>query len=110
MKRIPHTLRIAWRWLLAAVAAFLLAGIAAPFLSADRFGDRISKALEASLGRKVKIGKVRFNLFGGPGFTINGVEIGGNPAVGIEPVAQIPEDGSLEARLQLKSLWTGRLQ
>jgi len=100
--------KIPWRWLVAALAAFLIAGIAAPFLSADRFAGRIGKALEASLGRKVKIGKVRFTLLSGPGFTISDVEIADNPAFGIEPIAQIVD--SLDARLQLKSLWTGKLQ
>ena len=100
--------KIPWRWLVAALAAFLIAGIAAPFINADRFADPIGKALEASLGRKVKIGKVRFTLLSGPGFTISDVEIADNPAFGIEPIAQIVD--SLDARLQLKSLWTGKLQ
>src|SRR5258708_13642579 len=100
--------KIAWRCLLPALAAFLIAGIAAPFLSADRFADRIGKALEASLGRKVKIGKVRFTLLSGPGFTISDVEIADNPAFGIEPIAQIVD--SLDARLHLKSLWPGKPQ
>ena len=103
--------RIPWRWLLAAVLAFLVAGIAAPFLSADRFGQRIKQALEASLGRPVTIGKVRFNLFQGPGFTISDVEIGEDPTFGIEPFAAWPGSvESLDARLKLKSLWTGRLE
>src|SRR5437867_12787887 len=100
--------RIPWRWLLAALAAFLIAGVAAPFFSADHFAERIGRALEASLGRKVKIGAVRFTLLSGPGFTISDVEIADNPAFGIEPIAQIVD--SLDARLQLKSLWTGKLQ
>src|SRR5439155_13846425 len=91
--------------------AFLIAGVAAPFLNADGFAGRIGRSLEASLGRKVKIGKVRFNLFGGPGFTVSDVEIGEDPAFGIEPIARLDSpDGSLDARLQLKSLWTGKLQ
>src|SRR5207253_1011210 len=102
--------RIPWRWLLAALAAFLIAGVAAPFFSADHFAERIGKALEASLGRKVKIGKVRFTLLGGPGFTISDVEIAEDPSFGIEPIAQLMPDGSLDARLQLKSLWSGKLQ
>src|SRR2546426_10503477 len=102
--------KLPWQWLLAGLAVFLMAGIAAPFFSADSFRDRIGKALEASLGRKVKIGKVRFDLFGGPGFTISEVEIADDPAFGIEPIAQFPMDGSLDARLQLKSLWTGKLE
>ncbi len=103
--------KIAWRWLLAGVLAFLVAGIAAPFLSADSFGQRIKQALEASLGRPVTIGKVRFNLFHGPGFTISDVEIGEDPAFGIEPFAAWPGGvESIDARLKLKSLWTGKLE
>jgi hypothetical protein len=103
--------KIPWRWFLAGVLAFLVAGIAAPFLSADSFGQRIKQALEASLGRPVTIGKVRFNLFQGPGFTISDVEIGEDPAFGIEPFAAWPGGvESLDARLKLKSLWTGKLE
>src|SRR5260370_20276540 len=103
--------KIPWRWLLAGVAAFLVAGIAAPFLSADMFGQRIKQALEASLGRPVTIGKVRFNLFQGPGFTLSDVEISEDPAFGIEPFAAWPGGvESLDARLKLKSLWTGKLE
>jgi hypothetical protein len=103
--------KIPWRLLMAGVALFLALGIAAPFLSADRFGNRIREALEASLGRPVKIGKVRFDLFQGPGFTISDVEIGEDPAFGIEPFAAWPGGvESIDARLKLKSLWTGRLE
>src|SRR5260370_16033000 len=102
--------RIPWRWLLAALAAVVIAGVAAPFFSADSSGERIGKALEASLGRKVKIGTVHFDLFGGPGFTLGDVEIADDPAFGIEPIAQFSPVGSIDVRVQLKSLWTGKLQ
>ena len=92
--------RIPWRWLLAGLAAFLIAGLAAPFLSADRYGERIREALEASLGRKVKIGKVRFTLLSGPGFTISDVEIAEDPALRRRAIfAWVPRIGSLDARL-----------
>lgn len=99
--------RIPWRFLLAALALFLIVGLAAPLLSADRFGKRVAEALEASLGRKVKIGKVRFNLLGGPGFSVSDVEIGEAPAFGVETFAWVFD--SLDARLQIKSLFTGKL-
>ena len=103
--------KIPWRWLLTGVLAFLVVGIAAPFLSADSFGQRIKQALEASLGRPVTIGKAHFNLFQGPGFTISDVEIGEDPAFGIEPFAAWPGGvESIDARLKLKSLWTGKLE
>jgi hypothetical protein len=99
--------RIPWRLLAAGVAAILAAVIAAPYFSADRYGKRISEALEASLGRKVTIGKARFDLFPGPGFTIENVEIGEDPAFGVDLFAFVD---SLSARVKLSSLWTGKLE
>src|SRR5207253_2987074 len=42
--------------------------------------------------------------------TISDVENGEDTAFGIEPIAQFPVSGSLDARVQIKSLWTGKLQ
>jgi hypothetical protein len=83
------------------------AGLVAPYLHADRFGDRIRRALEQALDRKVEIADVRFNLFRGPGFTLRGVVIHDDPAVGIEPFAYVT---SIEARVRFTSLWRGRLE
>ena len=83
------------------------AGLAAPYLNADRFGDRIRRAMEQALDRKVDIAAVRFNLFRGPGFTLRGVVIHDDPAVGIEPFAYVT---SIEARVRFTSLWRGRLE
>ena len=103
--------KMPWRVLLTGMMLLPAAALAAPFLSADRCGRRISQALEASLGRPVKIGKVRCNLFNGPGFTISDVEIGEDPAFGIEPFVAWPGGAeSIDARLKWKSLWTGKLE
>src|SRR5437899_1221379 len=99
--------RIPWRWLAAGLALLLIAILAAPYFSADRYGARIRQALEASLGRRVKIGKASFDLFPGPGFTINDVEIGEDPAFGVDLFAFVD---SLDARVKLSSLWTGKLE
>jgi hypothetical protein len=95
--------RALWLGLVILVAA----GVAAPYLHADRFGDRIRRALEQSLDRKVDIAAVRFNLFRGPGFTLRGVVIHDDPAVGAEPFAYVT---SIEARVRFSSLWRGRLE
>jgi hypothetical protein len=97
--------KIPWRWLLAGVVAFLAAGIAAPFLSADMFGQRIKQALEASLGRPASgaIGKVRFNLFQGR-FAISRAEIGGGPGLRHRAVRPGPGGESSTHALKLKSL------
>lgn len=94
------------RGLLAAFVLLIVLGIAAPFIQADRYGRQIREALQRELNRKVDIGEVHFNLFTGPGFTIENVVIHDDPSVGIEPFAHMLE---LEARVGLSSLFTGQL-
>jgi hypothetical protein len=95
------------RWLSVAVALLLAAGIAAPYLSGNRFAPRIRAALEGALGRKVELGAIHFSLFAGPGFSVDNVVIHENPAIGIEPLAYV---GSLEAVPRLTSLFGGHLE
>ena len=95
------------RYLLVGVLLLAVAGLAAPYLHVDRFGDRIRLALEESLHRKVVVGSVGLDLFRGPGFTLQNVVIYDDPAAGNEPFAYV---GSIEARLRLTSLFGGRLE
>jgi AsmA family len=88
------------------VAGVVVAGIVAPFLSADVFRARIQAAVEQGLHRKVQVGGVRFNLFRGPGFTLKDVTIYDDPSVGIEPLAYVE---SVQARVRLLSLLSKRL-
>lgn len=90
-----------------ALAAVVAAAIAAPHVRMQRFAREIHAALEQGLGRRVRIGEVRFRLFTGPAFSVDKVVIYDDPAFGIEPMAHV---GSLEARPRLWSLWTGRLE
>ena len=83
------------------------AGAAAPFIHADAFRQGIKQALETSLGRSVDIEEVRFSLFQGPGFSVRKVVIHEEPAAGIEPFAYVD---SIEARVRLRSFWTGRME
>src|SRR5437588_5022238 len=91
---------------LLSAALVLAAGVAAPFLSADILRGRIQNADEQGLHRRVAIGKVRFNLFMGPGFTLKDVTIYDDPSVGIEPLAYV---ASVQARIRLLSLFSKRL-
>ncbi len=102
----PRRLRTR-RWVLSGVLGVALAGLAAPYLSADRFGDRIRMALERSLHRKIEMGAARFRLFGGPGFSLLDVVIHDDPAAGAEPFAYV---GSIDARVSLAGLLAGRLE
>jgi len=94
------------RWILIMLLAVLAAGALAPFLSADRLRPRIQAALEAALHRPVEIGAVHLNLFTGPGFTVERVVIGDDPAAGVEPFAYVE---SMRARVRLSSLLAGKL-
>jgi uncharacterized protein involved in outer membrane biogenesis len=95
------------RLVLLALGLLLAAGIVAPYLSADRFANRIRESLEAALGRRVEIGRAHFNLFRGPGFSVDDVVIHEDPSIGIEPLAYVSR---LEARIDAGSLWKGRLE
>jgi len=98
------------RLLWAACALVLLvvaAGFAVPHFAADRFGAAAQKALENSLGRKVKIrGKVTYNLFTGPGFTITDLVIYDDPSLSAEPILYT---AALTAVPRIWPLFTGRL-
>lgn len=89
-----------------ALLAILGAGLAVPYLDATGYRERIQQALEQSLHRKVTVGKVRFNLLTGPGFAVDDVTIGEDPAIGIEPIAYVE---TLDARVRLTTLWTRSL-
>ncbi|MFB3827171.1 MAG: hypothetical protein ACE15B_10395 [Bryobacteraceae bacterium] len=88
-------------------ALVVAAGLLAPRIGADRFGPRIQAALERAFGRKVEIGRVRFELFTGPGFSIDRVTIHEDPAFGLEPVAYV---GALQAVPRLHSLFARKLE
>lgn len=94
------------RILFSLAAIVLAAGAIAPMLNANRFHGQIRSALEAALNRRVTIGKVKFSVFAGPGFTVENVIIDDAPGMGAEPFAHVE---SVEARVHLASLWTGRL-
>jgi hypothetical protein len=102
----PRKKSLLRRVLLFLVVVALGAGAVAPLLNANRFQGEIHSALESALNRRVTIGKVHFNLFTGPGFTVDDVLIEEAPGMGIEPFAHVE---SLEARVRLASLWTGHL-
>ncbi len=95
------------RWALAAcLAGVLTIGILAPWLSANRFRGQIQSALEAALNRRVTIREVHFNLFRGPGFSVEDVLIDDDPAAGVEPFAHVD---LVRARVRFATLLTGHL-
>jgi hypothetical protein len=95
------------RLLLFATAVVIAIGAAAPYLQADFFRPAIARALERGLGRRVEVEHAHFNLFTGPGFTLDQVTIHEDPRAGIEPFAYVE---SLEARVRLRGLFSRRLE
>lgn len=100
----PRSLSGALFWL---VLVVVFAGLVLPLIHANRFRARIQAALESSLGRRVEIGQVALTLLPAPGFQLENVIIGDDPAFGAEHFAYM---GSMQARLRLRALWTGHVQ
>ncbi len=95
------------RAIIIALLLVLAVGLAAPHFEIDFLRPKIARALERGLGRQVVVGPVHFNLFTGPGFTVDDVTIHEDPRAGIEPFAYV---GSLEGRVQLLSLLRHKLE
>ncbi len=91
----------------ALLAILLIAGIAAPYFTADQYGERLRNSLQRALGRKVEFqGSVRYSLFNGPALSVDRVIIHEDPALGKEPIAYV--DGGMEVRPSIWSLLGGR--
>ncbi len=95
------------RTIIIALLLVLAIGFAAPHFEIDFVRPKIARALERGLGRKVDVGPVHFNLFTGPGFTVDAVTIHEDERAGIEPFAYV---GTLDARVQLLSLLRHKLE
>ena len=104
---MKRRIRFGLKWLGACFALIVVAGIVAPYWSADAYAGRIRSGLESALGRRVELGEVHFNLFTGPGFTVSKVVIHDDSAFGGEPFAYVE---SLEARPRFWALLGGRLE
>ena len=85
----------------------LAIGFAAPHYEIDFIRPKIARALERGLGRRVEVGSVHFDLFTGPGFTVDDVTIHEDARAGIEPFAYV---GTLYARVQVLGLFRHRLE
>jgi hypothetical protein len=84
------------------------AGLAAPYFTADQYRARLEGAIQRALGRRVELGRVTFNLFNGPGFSVDRVTIYEDPGIGLEPIVYVQEPGSMEIVPSIWSLLGGR--
>ena len=100
--------RFTWpRFIVACLLALGFAYWYVPKISAARYREPLHAELERALGRKVKIGQVRFQLLPLPGFTITDVIIGEDPSIGPEPSAYVD---TLRARPKISALLGGPLE
>ncbi len=100
--------RVVLKFAGSAAGLLLAAGLIAPYITADQFGKRLQASLERSLGRRVEIGRVRFSLFEGPGFSVDDMTIHEDPAFGNEPIAYVQESGGVVVEPSLWYLLGGR--
>ncbi len=101
----PHRRR--GRIVLALILAVLLALFLPPFINVSRYRARIAASMSRALGRPVTVGDIELRLLPQPGFKLENVTIGEDPAFGIEPLLHADE---VTADLHLSSLWRGRLE
>ena len=103
-------MKIRWRILLkllaAAVLLLLIVGFGVPYLSAEKYSERLRGSLARALGREVEFRTaLKFNVFRGPGFSVDNVVIHEDPSIGMEPIAYVD---SMDVRPSLWSLLGGR--
>ena len=92
------------------VLAFLLllvvGWIAPQYFSAERYRQSVQLGLERALGRSASFGAISFHLLPRPGFTLENVVIGEDPAFGAEPFARVDR---MDCDFRLRSLVPWRL-
>ena len=86
-----------------AVAALVLP----PFINVGRYKGRVVESMSNALGRPVTVDAIELRLLPQPGFYLENVEIGDDPAYSAEPILHADE---VTAYLSLSSLWRGRLE
>ncbi len=90
-----------------AVLVLILLVVLPPLINANRFQRRIAASIGGSLGRPVHLDRVTFNLLPLPGFTLENLVVGEDPAFGMEPIIRA---NSVRATLRISSLWRKRVE
>ena len=78
-----------------------------PLINVNRFQRRIAASIGGSLGRSVHLDRVSFSLLPLPGFTLENLVVGEDPAFGMEPIIRA---NSVRATLRISSLWRKRVE
>src|SRR5947208_1165914 len=104
-----RTLSLRRRLLHVALVLLVVAALAfgPPLVNISRFQRRIATAIGNSLGRPVHLDRVSLTLFPLPGFTIENLVVGEDPAFGSEPIIRANE---VQASVRLSSLWRRQVE
>lgn len=86
-----------------AVAALVLP----PFINVGRYKGRVIESLSIALGRPVTVDAVELRLLPQPGFHLDNLAVGDDPAYSAEPILHAEE---VTAYLRLSSLWRGKME
>jgi len=95
------------RTVLIAAALAIAALVLPPFINVNRYKGRVIASMSNALGRPVSVDSVALRLLPQPGFYLDNVAIGDDPAYSAEPILHADE---VTAYLRLSSLWRGRLE
>jgi len=95
------------RAILALVALAVAAVVLPPFVNIGRYKGRVAESMSNALGRPVTADSVELRLLPQPGFYLENVAVGDDPAYSSEPILHAEE---VTAYLRLSSLWRGRLE
>src|SRR5215470_12794985 len=97
------------RLLYAALALLVILALVfgPPLVNVGRFQRRIATAIGNSLGRPVHFDRVSLTLLPIPGFTIENLVVGEDPAFGSEPIIRANE---VHASVRFPSLWRRQIE
>ena len=91
----------------AVVALAVAALVLPPFINIGRYKGRVAESLSRALGRPVTVDSVELRLLPQPGFYLQNLVVGDDPAYSAESLLRADE---VTAYLRLSSLWRGRLE
>jgi hypothetical protein len=95
------------RYAAGALAALMLAAWLVPsFLSAERYRRRLRAELGRTLRRPVQFGALSLHLLPRPGFSLENVVVGEDPAFGAEPFVRVDR---IDCDLRWRSLWSSQM-
>ena len=95
------------RGVLIVIALAVLAIVLPPFINVGRYKGKVVESMSNALGRPVTVDSIELRLLPQPGFYLENVAIGDDPAYSAEPILHAEE---VTAYLGLSSFWRGRLE